>query len=89
MAKGKAIEVVGYDRKISVDGQCYKAETLGIYNVDSERRGVAYMYAEDEIAIITCRGHVRMSVDTAKCMIQELTGLLEDIKDLRRMQCQK
>ena len=89
MAKGKAIQVVGYDRKKSLDVTCERAESLGIYNVASMRRGVAYMYADDEIAIVTNRGHVTMSVDTAECMIEELTGLIEDIKDMRRMRCRR
>lgn len=89
MAKGKAVKVVGYARKKPVDVVCERAEALGIYNVESMKRGVAYMYADDEIAIVTNRGHLIMSVDTAKCMIEELTGLIEDIKDMRRMQCRK
>ena len=87
MAKGKAIKVIGYDEKHPLDKICEKAENMGIYNVESEKRGVAYMYALDEIAIVTARGRVEMSVETAETLIEELKGLIEDIKDMRRMRC--
>lgn len=86
MSKGKSIDVVGYQRK-SLRGICEKAETLGIYNVESERRGVAYMYDSDEIAVVTCRGYMRMSLDTAREIVDELKGLIDDIDDLKRMEC--
>ena len=87
MSKGKTINVVSYDRKKDLDGICKKAETLGIYNVESERRGVAYMYDSDEIAVVTCRGHIQMSLDAARDLTDELRGLIEDIDDLKRMEC--
>lgn len=86
MSKGKSIDVVGYQRQ-SLRGICEKAETLGIYNVESERRGVAYMYDSDEIAVVTCRGYMRMSLDTAREIVDELKGLIDDIDDLKRMEC--
>lgn len=89
MTKGATVEIRGFDRKKPVDVQCRRAEDYGIYNVESEKRGVAYMYADDEIAIVTSRGYLRMSVETAACLCEELTGLIEDIKDMRRMRCRK
>jgi len=87
MAKGRAIKIVGYDRKYPLNQVCDKAETIGIYNVESEKRGVAYMYALDEIAIVTARGRVEMSFETAQTLVEELSGLIDDIKDMRRMRC--
>lgn len=89
MTKGRAVTVVGYDKKKPIDKVCEKAENMGIYNVESEKRGVAYMYEDDEIAIVTSRGHMLMSVDTARVVAEELIGLIEDIKDLRRMKCRQ
>lgn len=88
MAKGRAIDVVGYDRKKDLDSLCKRAETLGIYNMESERRGVVYMYESGDVAIVTCRGHLRMTLDTARELVDELRGLIEDIDDLIRMECQ-
>ena len=87
MYKGRAITIQGFDRKRPLDKLCDKAENNGIYSMESERGGVAYMYEDDEIAIVTSRGCVRMSVETAGLLVEELSGLLEDIKDMRRMRC--
>lgn len=88
MAKGKAIDVIGYECKKDLGMICKKAETLGIYNIESEKRGVAYMYALDEIAVVTCRGYIRMTLETAREIVNELSGIIEDIEDLKRMEVQ-
>lgn len=89
MDRGRAVTIVGYPEKRPIDKVCHKAENMGIYNVESEKRGVAYMYDSGEIAIVTSRGHVMMSFETAETLVEELFGLIKDIKDLRRMQCRK
>ena len=89
MDRGKSVKVVASDKLHPIDKLCQRAEHRGIYNVESLRRGVCYMYEDDEIAIVTNRGYLLMSVETADVVAEELAGLIEDIKDMRRMQCRK
>lgn len=75
--------------KIGVGYMLTRAENIGMYAVESEKRGVGYVFGSDggsdEIAIITAQGYIRMDVQSARKMIQELEGILDDVDDLRRM----
>lgn len=62
-----------------------KADHMGAYTVESEKCGVGYIFETDEIAIVTAQGYIRMDEETAHKMIKELKGILDDVKDLRRM----
>lgn len=62
-----------------------KADNFGAYTVESEKRGVGYVFDTGEIAIVTSQGYIRMDEESACKMIEELQGVLEDVKDLRRM----
>ena len=71
--------------KNGIEGLLIKADTIGAYTVASDKRGVGYIFATGEIAIVTSQGYIRMDEESAHKMIEELHGVLEDVKDLRRM----
>lgn len=62
-----------------------KAEGFGCYTVESEKRGIGYIFGEDEIAIINGDGYLRMDSESAESLAIEILSILEDIRDLRRM----
>ena len=71
--------------KNGIEGLLIKADTIGAYTVASDKRGVGYIFATDEIAIVTAHGYIRMDLESAKRLIDELNGIIADIADLRRM----
>lgn len=57
-----------------------KAENHGVYAVESLMNGVAYVYKDDEFAIATCKGHVRMNKKDAVKMAKEIIDIFSDIE---------
>ena len=56
-----------------------KAENIGVYAVESLVSGVAYLCADDEFAIATSNGHIRMPREDARSMAQEIVGICNDL----------
>ena len=56
-----------------------KAENSGVYAVESLVAGVAYVCADDEFAIATCNGHIRMPREDARSIAQEIVGICNDL----------
>lgn len=61
-----------------------RAETIGAYSVQSEARGIMYFYRDGEYAICTRYQTLRLTERQAQFVAEELAGILNDIKDLRR-----
>ena len=62
-----------------------RAETLGMYSVDSNARGVLYVYNKGEYAICTRYGVLRLTEHQAEAVAEELADIIADIKGLRRL----
>ena len=45
--------------------------------------GVAYLCADDEFAITTSNGHIRMTKEDAKSIAQEIVGICNDIDHIK------
>ena len=60
-----------------------RAENSGIYAVESLVSGVAYLCADDEFAITTSNGHIRMTKEDAKSIAQEIVGICNDIDHIK------
>lgn len=71
--------------KNGIEGLLGKADTIGAYTVASDKRGVGYIFATGEIAIVTAHGYIRMDLESAKRLVSELSGIIEDVGDLKRM----
>ena len=56
-----------------------KAENSGVYAVESLVAGVAYVCADDEFAIATSNGHIRMPREDARSIAQEIVGICNDL----------
>ena len=56
-----------------------KAENSGVYAVESLVAGVAYVCADDEFAIATSNGHIRMPREDAMSIAKEIVGICNDI----------
>lgn len=56
-----------------------RAESIGIYAVESLVSGVAYLCADDEFAIATSNGHIRMPREDAKSIAKEIVGICNDL----------
>ena len=56
-----------------------KAENSGVYAVESLVAGVAYVCADDEFAIATSNGHIRMPREDARSTAQEIAGISTDL----------
>lgn len=67
-----------------------KAETNGIYTVDSEAKNVLFCYCDREFLIITRnKGVVRIAAKDLPVILEELQGIVEDVADLERMGVKK
>ncbi len=64
-----------------------KAENLGIYTIQSERKSLYYFWEDDEIAITmgAIKNTLRLPVTYLDDVIAELQAISEDIKDLKRV----
>lgn len=63
-----------------------RAEHLGMYPVASELRGVLYIYNDGEYAICTPDFVWRMSEKRLLTILAELTGIVQDVRELRDME---
>ena len=62
-----------------------KAENHGIYNIESEKRGVGYVVDKKEFAIVTASGYLRTDINSIKQIAEEILLVLEDVSDRDRM----
>ena len=70
---------------LTLTGVAQFAENNGIYNVESERRGILYCYNDGEYAIITSsKGVLRMNPDEVETILTELAGIKDDVDRLVR-----
>lgn len=72
--------------KNSLNSIAVRAETLGMYPVQSEVRGVLYIYNDGEYAICTPNFVWRMSEKRLLTVLAELTGIAQDVRELRDME---
>lgn len=79
------IRQIKLHEKTGVGSFLTRAERIGAYTVASERKGLGYIVAPGEISIVTAHGYIRMDLESAKRLIDELNGIIADIADLRRM----
>lgn len=63
-----------------------RAEALGMYPVQSEMRGVLYIYNDGEYAIVTPDFVWRMPDKKLKKVLRELAGIVQDVEDLKDME---
>lgn len=73
--------------KISITSLAAKAEADGMYVVQSEQRGILYLYNDGEFAVVTAgKGMLLMSFAEVELIITELSEIKDDVKDLVRME---
>lgn len=60
-----------------------KAESQGMYVVESERRGLMYIYNDGEFGIITTsNGMIRLTPLQVESVLMELAGIKDDVDEL-------
>lgn len=74
---------------INLDSLARRADTEGIYTVESETRGLMYFYDKGEYVIITPNGFLRLSEYKLQIMLRELSEMMKDIEDFNRMGVKK
>ncbi len=69
---------------LEVNAISKRAESEGMYCVDSDMRGATYICGEGKVIITTpMRGYLRMTEQDARVLADELPGILADL-DYRR-----
>ena len=80
MSRGKKpIAVFGYENK-HIDYTARVATNKGIYVVESLRNGLYYFLDDGEVVIATSAGHMRIDIQTAELIADELAGIIRDYK---------
>ena len=80
MSRGrKPIAVFGYENK-HIDYTARVATNKGIYVVESLRNGLYYFLDDGEVVIATSAGHMRIDIQTAELIADELAGIIRDYK---------
>lgn len=60
-----------------------KAESQGMYVVESERRGLMYIYNDGEFGIATTsNGMIRLTPLQVESVLMELAGIKDDVDEL-------
>lgn len=72
--------------KNNLTGIAGRAEHLGMYPVASELRGVLYIYNDGEYAICTPDFVWRLPEKRLLTLLAELTGIIQDVRELRDME---
>ena len=63
-----------------IDFLATKATNIGIYTVDSLNNGICYFFENNEVVIATSGGFVKMNIETAETMADELKEIIQDVK---------
>lgn len=80
MSRGrKPIAVFGYENR-HIDYTARVATNKGIYVVESLRNGLYYFLDDGEVVIATSAGHMRIDIQTAELIADELAGIIRDYK---------
>lgn len=83
------MEITKYKTRHHVESLMMRACDNDVYAVDSEMNGMGYAYDDGYMAIVCPLGYVKMPIDTMRIMVSELTGIISDVDDLRRMRTQE
>ena len=62
-----------------------KADSLDIYTVQSDVKSTLYMWDGKHIGLYYHGGLLKINVDDALAISNELKGFIDDVKDLKRM----
>lgn len=76
----KPIAVFGYANR-HIDYTARVATNKGIYVVESLRNGLYYFLENDEVVIATSGGHMRLNIETAELLANELAGIINDYRN--------
>lgn len=63
-----------------IDTLATRATNKGIYTVDSMNNGICYFFEDGIVVIATSGGYVKMNIETAECMAEELKEIIKDVK---------
>lgn len=83
MGRGRLAKVHIREQRKDLNSFLKSAEHHKAYAVESLIQGLAYVTADDEFAIVTCSGNVRMSTDNAEKMCYEILGILKDRRHIK------
>lgn len=81
MANGKKVMLTDMDRT----RMAAKADSMDIYTVDSDQKGVLYMWDGKYIALYFHGAVIKLKVDEAETILEEMQMFLDDVKDFLRM----
>ena len=85
MGRGRKSKLqFGIDHADHIDGIATRANNMGIYTVESLIDGIYYFFEDDECVIAGTNGHMKMKIDTAEQMAQELTDIINDVRESDR-----
>lgn len=83
-AKSARCIIEGYGKQRHIQDMLLKACDTDVYAIDSNMTGIGYAYEDGYIAIISTTGWMKMPIASCEVMADELKGIIEDIKDIRK-----
>jgi hypothetical protein len=80
MKRGRKSKIkFGVERANHIAEKATRANNMGIYTVESLVDGICYFFESGECVVAGGNGYVRMSIDTAKQVAEELSAIIEDV----------
>lgn len=76
----KDLTFTAYPKPRNIEEIATRATNNGIYTVDSEVRTVHYFFEEGVMILGTPNGHLRLSIDKAERIAEELVEIIPEVR---------
>jgi hypothetical protein len=73
-----------YEKPKNIEGIATRASNQGIYTVNSEVRSVHYFFEDGFMVLGTPNGHIRMTMDRAEQIANELLEIIPEVRQHER-----
>lgn len=71
----------GLNNADHMDMVATRANNMGIYTVESLMSGIYYFFEDDECVVAGTNGHVKMTIETAEKLAEELAAIITDVRE--------
>lgn len=76
----KDLTFQNYAKPKNIEEMATRATNQGIYTVDSEVRTVHYFFEDGNMVLGTPNGHLRLSMDMAETIANELVEIIPEVR---------
>ena len=80
----KDLTFTSYPKPRNIEEIATRATNQGIYTIDSEVRTVHYFFDEGVMILGTPNGHLRLSIDKAERIAEELVEIIPEVRQHAR-----